>query len=275
MTLWCRAGVLLLVAAVCLGQGAAPQSSARGGDQPADAAGLADDRAELRARLERRLEESRRVQSRIEAAIKRLDEGESLESVREDVEPRRFADGRGRGRPGPGAPPGERPRPDREEILRFIETHNAELGRRLRAALKENPGVVERMIERLEPQMRDLMAERDEETRALRIAEMSNGFETLGAMRQYAEARRAGRDASAEEMRLRTLIGEHFDLQLKLREREIARLDRRLAQLRSELEERRPQRDAIVEQRLERIKRGAMHTGAPKRPGDKGADAGR
>src|SRR2546427_637035 len=90
--------------------------------------------------------------------------------------------------PQPTAPPPQRP-----AVLAFIREHNPALADRVEAALRDNPQAGDRIIGRLEPQVREIMAERDPETRELRLAEMKNGFETLGAMRQFRDSVREGK----------------------------------------------------------------------------------
>src|SRR5438034_334638 len=122
----------------------------------------------------------------------------------------------------PAAPPPQR----------AAEQDRPALRARLERRLEESKRVQERNEAGM--QVREIMAERDPETRELRLSEMKNGFETLGPMRQFRDSVREGKPSPEAESRLRQLIGEHFDLMLKLREKEIVRLESRLAQLRDE-----------------------------------------
>jgi hypothetical protein len=208
----------------------------------------------------------------------------ATETVRSEIEPDR---GRGFGPEGPwregsrhregppgaerGGPDREKPRLDKGQVLDFIRRNNSEWALRLEQALKDNPPAGERIIARLEPQVREVLAEPSPEVRELRIAEMVNGFETIGAMRELGTALRSGKPAAERESKLRGLIGRHYDLQLKLREKEIARLEERLAQLREEAGEKRPQREAFIEQRMEQIRKRAMER---KSPGESGKSEG-
>jgi hypothetical protein len=241
------------------------------------------ERAALKARLERRLSESKQNQERLESAIKKLDAGEPLENVR-DASP-----GPGRERPGsrdgpmrrpmgpdfmgernsprreggrpegpggsgePGAPGGPG---DREPVLRMLERANPELYERFMEVRRESPERAEQMLARIEPHMRELIAERDPEMLRLRIQTMRNGWELMGASRRLGELVRGGGDAAevqeAQE-RIRALLGSHFDTQVKLHEREIAVLEERLARVRREMAEQTSGREGFISSKFDQI----------------------
>jgi hypothetical protein len=231
-----------------------------------------DERAALRARLERRLDETKRLQERLEGAIKRLDGGESVEQVRTDVpEPmRRQGQGGGPGHPrggpdgapppsgGPGGDHAGRPPLDRAVVMDYLKKNAPEAAQRLEDASKENPQIGERIYGRIEPQVREILGEKDADSRDLRLAEFKNGFATMAAIRAYGDTARDGKDTAAAESRLRELIGQHFDLQTRLREREIAVLETRIGNLRTEVSDRGSTRDSFITERIEKIKRGAL-----------------
>lgn len=261
-----RRELLLAVGAAAVGLGLLgmqqPEKPADTSAQPPAQAAVPVDRAALRARLERRLEEAKRVEDRIQTAIRRLDGGESPQQVQADVGEgrggRRDHAGQGDHRNGDKSPDSQR-HLEPAETLAAIQTYNAPAAERLRTLMKDNPVIGARIVSRLEPQVREIQNERDAETRDLRIAELNNGFETLAGMRQRGDAARAGQPTAELDGKLRQLIGEHFDLQLKLREREIAKLEDRIKQLHEELEQRRPQREAFITERMEQLKRGPAH----------------
>lgn len=244
------------------------------------------DRAALRARIERRLAEMRTIQARLEDALRRLEQGEATENVRLAVEPGQGMRRSGRpegesgrlvlrraGPPGPEPPPPHvdvPPRPlPREAVIEFVERHNPALGERLRHALQEHPQTVERILARLEPHVRELLAERDPQTRELRLEEMRLGWQTMETVQRLSETMRREPDSEQAVQQiaehLRELLERQFDVQLQLRQRELAVLEERLAQVRRDISERVSEREAFVQRRLEQAMRLARERAS--RPG--------
>lgn len=257
-----------------------PQGRSQEGKPPLD-------REALKARLQRRLEESRKSQERLEAAIKRLDEGASPDDVRTEMEgdirggrgggPQAMrGNGGGPGRPdgegrggrfgdrgrGPGEGPPPAPVPDRELVLEFLKNHPGPMATRLSEAIKNNPREADVMIGRLAPRVREFMSERDPQTRDLRIEEFQLGPEIFAASRRLAEAMRAGPDDSRDgevkeaESALREVLTRQFDVRLKLHTRELETLEKRLRELREEVDENVKGRDEKIEKRLRDIEDG-------------------
>jgi hypothetical protein len=231
-----------------------------------------DDRAALKARLERRLAESKLNQERLERAVKMLDAGEGMDKIRQEASPgfggrfdRTGREGSAREGQGPrrpreghqGPPPG--PSPDGEAVVDMIKQVNPDLFERIQQARRENPEAADRIIQRVAPHMRELIEERDPEMRRLRIQSMRNGWEIAGATRELADAIRSGaaeRERAAAEARVGSLLGAHFETQVKLHEREIAMLEERLVQLRTEMAEQSSGREPFVKEKLGQIVAG-------------------
>ncbi|MEX2218003.1 MAG: hypothetical protein WD749_04520 [Phycisphaerales bacterium] len=223
-----------------------------------------DDAASLRARFVRRIAESRQMIERFEQAVARLDRGEAPDAVRDSVEPwRRRAPGStgaNGGRADGGPDRGELP--DRATIMEFLTRHYPEMVTRIKDLEKDNAPAAERTIARLAPHIRELLAERDEELRALRIAEFRSGWESMGAMRRLIDALRkdaAGAEAAEAQKQAVAAFGAHFEAQSAVRTREIAVLEQRIAQLRKELGEKLSERDNYISQRLDFAKERAQH----------------
>ena len=236
------------------------------------------DPAAFRARLERMLEDLKTRQEQIQAALKRLDGGASPDEVRRGLDegprPPRMGPDRpmregmhnrmregpgGRGSPmgGPGAEMRPRPEIDQEAVLAFLDEHNPDLAKRVRDAMKESPEAGARILGRLGPHIREVIAERDPETKDLRIAELKNGWQVIGEFRKLREAAKTN-DAAAREQslaHLRELFGQHFDVQIKLHEREIVTLEQRLTKLRQDLADQRGGREEFIAKRIEQITR--------------------
>jgi hypothetical protein len=136
----------------------------------------------------------------------------------------------------------------------MLRRANPELHKKIEDARAENPEAADRILQRVAPHMRELMAERDQEMLRLRIESMRNGWEIMGAMRDLGDTIRS--EAPPEELdaartRLAGLLGSHFDLQVKLHEREISVLEDRLAQLRKEMDEQSSGKESFVQQKLD------------------------
>jgi uncharacterized coiled-coil protein SlyX len=237
------------------------------------------ERAMMRARLAARLEETRHMQERLEAAIERLDAGESTRDVRAEVEipPRMRRDGFRSG--GGGGPPGERagergergggagfrgppdrPGPDREAMLRFLNEHAPELAERLRLERERNPQMADRILGGMEGRVRLMMAEPDREMRDLRRRELRVSWDVLVASRALTESLQGGPDspaALAAADTLRNALAAHFDVRLAMHEQEIETIEARLAQLRSDMQRQIGARDEMVDRRVDMIMRMA------------------
>jgi len=266
---WHRQIAMVAVAAgVCVGMTQPPQDSPQPRPRPEQPAGdrQPEDRESYKARLERSLADNKRRQERLEAALRKLAEGVSVEEVRRETESPRPPEGmreprsvRGPGRPGergPEGPPLERL--TREEVISILETHTPQIGERFRKAMTDNPATAGRIIDRMEPMVRELKAERDPEMRQLRIDNLNNGFELVGATRAYSEAFRADAASPATQEareKLRGLLGAHFDVRTRMHQQEIILLERRVTQLREDLSQQLADREKFIERRLEDVKR--------------------
>ncbi|MBX3377487.1 MAG: hypothetical protein KF678_10850 [Phycisphaeraceae bacterium] len=249
-----------------------------------------EDRAAFRARLERAAAESKRRWERLEAAIRRLDGGASVDDVRRETEtpgPR----GEGRGpRPGPRGdeprtgeprrgpePANDGERLSREEVLSLLETMNATFAAKIKEAMTENPAMAGRILDRMEPMVREIKSERDPEMKGLRIRDLTLGFELVGATRAFVEARRADPESQATkeaETKLRGLFAEHFDLRTQMHRQEIVSLERRIGQIREDLDRQLSNRETMIERRMEDVKRGFRGRGEPRREGEPKRDGG-
>jgi hypothetical protein len=277
------AGVVLMLV---LGSGVSAQQPAAPAGAPSKdapsaaptaATGTKDeqDRASLKARLERSIAENEQRLARLKDGLARLNKGEPTDAVRDATEPGRRPPGgpdgpsgaRGGRRGGnwdggqhhdgpPAAPDANDGKPDKEVVMAFLAEHNPEFAERINASLKDNPQMAERTIGRLAPHIREVLAERDEQTRTLKIAEMRNGWDTMGAMRKLTDALRKGPDGpevQEQTGRLRELLGAQFDTQVKLRNREIAVLEERIGQIRKELGDRLSERETYINKQIEKL----------------------
>jgi hypothetical protein len=276
-----RRSVLILGMLVAAGT-AAGLGRLQASDPPPD-----PERTAMRERLERRLNETNRIRDRLEAAIKQIDQGATLDDVRAGVfipgefrrppgekdrgdasrlEGRRSGPERADGGPPPedrrGGPPGPReggdPAADRRLVMGFLERYDPPMAERIKALLNDRPDDAGRWLGRLAPRIRELMAEKDDELRDLRIAEFRNGQSIMDAARRLGESMRdpaAPEQAEKTRAELREALGRQFDLRAKVHEREIAVLESRVRELRAELDEQTGKRDSYIDQRVEEIRR--------------------
>lgn len=260
------AAALAIGSAVAQEQPAAAPKPAAPSVQPVSSGEQQSEQAELRARLDRRLADAKAQQERLENALKRLEAGAPLDEVRSLADLDRGSrpggdrsfrpDGpRGDSRRTRGGPP---PKLDNAAVLAFLDQHNPETAKRMRDAAKESPELADRLVGRLEPHIREALAERDPQTRELRIAKLKNGWELMDASRRFSDAlRRESSPESLEEVQgqIRSLLGGYFDIQVQLRQREVAGLESRLAEIRTELDGRLSKKDDFVAERLDQIVR--------------------
>lgn len=261
------------------------------------------------ARVQRRLEEAERQRSHLADALKRLQDGEPVDEVMRDLDaarpgpedrgPRPGRDGLGMdqrggpdrpdradrsGPPGAGRHPEGQAGPNPEDVQAFIQQRFPEIWRRFEELRKGSPEAAERHFGRFLPKVSEAMAlrESDPEMFELRVEEIRGGIDAMVCVREYREALSLpeGDGARSErltkaESDLRRVLGEQFDLRLKLQEHELRMLYARVESLRKEIEDKRGDRDAAVTDMLDRISRGGPPDGGKSRPpGRPGAPAG-
>jgi len=263
------------------------------------------------ARLQRRLEDAERQRARLADAIKRIDAGEPADEVMRELDaarlgpddrgPRPWRDGMGLdqraperpdradrpGPPGAGRPTEGQAGPDAEEVRAFIQQSFPELWRRFEELRRGSPEIAERHFGRFLPKVREAMElrESDPEMFEMRVEEIRGGIDAMVCVREYREALSLPEGDTARSERLakaqgdlRRVLGEQFDLRLKLQEHELRMLSARMDSLRKEIEQKRGERDSAVNDMLERISRGGPPDGGkgrpPGRPGTPGGPAG-
>lgn len=180
------------------------------------------------------------------------------------------------GRPGePGGPP---PVLDRERLMQLIQRHNPEFAEMLRQVERENPRAGERIMGRLEPQLRDLLVERDPEVQRTRVDMLRAGWDVLMEQRRLGDAMARGdleADLEKPKAALLAAMSRRFDLQAKLNTKDVERLERRLADLREESRRMSEGRDAFVRERFESLVKATqerVERGRGERRGPPGED---
>jgi hypothetical protein len=149
---------------------------------------------------------------------------------------------------------------DRNRLLQLIERQNPDFARALRDVQRSNPRASDLVWRRLEPQLRDVLVETDPSTQKLRLDDLRVGWDILLSHRRLGEAMLRGAPPSeieAETSSLRSLLGQRFELQTALQQRDVARLERRLADLKAESEKMKEGRERFVAERLEALTKSA------------------
>jgi len=234
----------------------------------------------LREFLAGRLERLRAEQNRLEEAVAMLDRGESPETVKQMLTPRRDGGGPEQGRfmpgerhgpgvgvaregPGPrDQAPGGRPRilndELRERVLNMIREKHPEAFRDLQRLREQDPQAFDRKIAEAAPRFLDAVKAQIEDPAAAESRKRM--FEIGREVEETLRAIEGAEDAGAREdlvRRLRELINEQFELRIGFQQRRLEGLERQIGQVRREIEEFQAQRDQLVDQRLvELIERG-------------------
>ncbi len=162
-------------------------------------------------------------------------------------------------RPPHGPPPGRGHRQRRaelneeeiEEVLDFIQTHWPEYHSRLLDVRENNPRRFRMMIRAAAHRMEQFegMSEEEREAR-IRLSKVKVEIYRLSAA--YREANNeTTQNALREE--IRQSVAEAFDLDQKLREYGLARLEAQLRELRKELQSRTQRREEIIDERVNDI----------------------
>jgi hypothetical protein len=129
----------------------------------------------------------------------------------------------------------------------------------MRDVLRDHPEDGARWLGRSAARIRAILEERDDQLRELRIREYRIGRQAIEAARSLGDALAAQppNAGAAESARtdLSRVLGEQFDIRLKLHEREIAVLDERIRRLKEDLARQQGQRDKYVHDRTEEILR--------------------
>lgn len=145
-----------------------------------------------------------------------------------------------------------------EEMLEFLDKDFPDIAARFKTAMKEDPGITSRVLDRMEPRVRELLAERDPDMHALRSENFKTDFELLHASKAFIEANR--HNAPPDQVKaagdaLRALLGEHFDLQIKMHRQEVVMLERRIKDIQIDVEKQLAKRDEFIEKRMEGLQR--------------------
>ncbi len=265
-----------------------------------------------RDRLKRRVQEARERADRLDAALVRLEAGESLREVMGDLRPdeRRYfmpwtprAEGAERDQPRrprerDGAPsnhPTRRvgdahPTPDgardvspvsAEQVRAFIAEHLPDMDQHLKGIEAENPAAGTLLSERMAPRIGEVIIaqQRDAALGELKLQELRLSLNTIKIAREAREASR-GQELSESfqqdtRQRLTDQLNAQAETRAKIQRREIELLEERVDALRAELAERESERAHVVDAMVEQMMRRLSRPSRQHRSGDAAPDESR
>lgn len=248
----------MIVAGVLAALTSAPVSAQT--EPPAEAreAPSQDERAVMLERLERRLAEVREQEETLLGAIERLERGEDVDAVRDDLSERvrdRFDEFRAR-RDEWRERRHERG-PHREEgfgdVVEFLRDQDPRMFERLRRLRERSPERFERFLEQRAPRLREMMREREEnpEVFAMRKAVFAKEREIFAHVRTLVAEGRA--DEVKKDEVLRDLVRERVRLQGALKRLEVQRLRERVEELEAEADAQAAAPAGLVDEQVARI----------------------
>lgn len=163
----------------------------------------------------------------------------------------------GRGPEGRGGPEANRSLTDaeRESMMAFAREKLPRVATRIDELRKTDPELADRVMLRLAPRVREVLATRDADLAALRLEELQTGAEVLDQVRVLREAMKK-QDAAATESakaELKTALDAQFDARIKLQQHEVTMLNKRIDSLRADIEKRQAGKADFVAKLLERM----------------------
>lgn len=172
----------------------------------------------------------------------------------------RAGDGRrdGEGRTGEGrGPNGNRVLTDaeRESMMEFAREKLPRMAQRIDQLRETDPETADRIMLRLAPRVREVLATRDADLAALRLEDLQAGAVVLDQVRVLREAMK-GEDAAATESaksELKVALEAQFDAKMKLQQHEVTLLNKRIDALRVDIESRQAAKDEFIARLVERM----------------------
>lgn len=261
----------------------------------------------VRARVQSRLDRARESMDRLEKLLSRLDAGEKIDPAElnelmmdrpfrdrfgeggadwRGAGPREGAPGAGIGGPGlgVGAGPGglgrseQPPQIPAEEVEKFVKENLPWLDDRLNRIGTERPELRQQMLNRLTPQIVEIMQLRhdDPEMARLRTEQFRLGADWMDASRRIREQLRDGTITQADAVSAFTELAErHFDLRQQITRHEIDRLRGELAGKERELNDDDAKREEWIHDMAQRMVDRLTRMRGPRGPEDSEFERGR
>jgi len=151
-----------------------------------------------------------------------------------------------------GPPMNEEETREAIEILRKIDPDKAE---QLEQHLGENPQRVARALHESFPKLRRflMMKRHDPQGFELWVEDLRLNREAMESAERLRRAWAQGNEleAAAEEVTLRQIVSDHFDIRQQIREHQLAKLEQRIHELNEQLDERASNRDELIDDHLD------------------------
>ena len=147
-------------------------------------------------------------------------------------------------------------RKERLEILKMLEPKMYARLKQFEKKPQMMRAAIDRVIDsnKVGHQIQRLAAMREEDSQGfeLQIAniQLTRECTEQGRKLRARKTSAASRAGEQQRQKLRELVGEHFDIRQKMRERELAKLENRIRELRRTLDQRNGSRTALIEKRF-------------------------
>ena len=142
-----------------------------------------------------------------------------------------------------------------ETVLELVSTSRPALAQRLRQLKQSDPQAFHKAVRRMAAQERTrrflALQESDPEGFDVRIAEWRAADEANHLAHALRKAK-TPEEIEKLKPRLRAAVEQQFDARLKVRERELARLEKRLVQLRDNLRQTQARREKMIEEQYQK-----------------------
>lgn len=144
---------------------------------------------------------------------------------------------------------------ERESMMAFAREKLPRVAQRIDELRKTDPQLADRVMLRLAPRVREVLATRDADLAALRLEELQTGAEVLDQVRVLREAMKKQDAAATESAKggLKTALEAQFDARIKLQQHEVTMLNSRIESLRADIEKRQAGKADFVAKLLERM----------------------
>lgn len=228
----------------------------------------------LRIRLQRSIARSEDMLQRHRAALEKLDSGASASEVLGELRSdsitrggRTLARSESERQPesSPDAPPSTSGgMADRDRIVGFLKAEFPKLWGNLEPIVRENPRAADRLLDRMAPQIREILYLRDTqpELARLKTEQMHAGLDFVEAARSYRMLINSPQADEADlgdaRSRLEALAARRFDVDLRTKQLEVERLEARLTELKNSVEQIEQRREREIAQMVATAERSAQ-----------------
>lgn len=144
---------------------------------------------------------------------------------------------------------------ERDSMMTFAREKLPRMAHRIDQLRQTDPEMADRIMLRLAPRVREVLATRDADLAALRLEELQTGAVVLDQVRVLREAMKAQDPAATESAKaeLRTALVAQFDAKVNLQQHEVTMLNKRIESLRADIQKRQAAKDDFINKLLDRM----------------------